>query len=161
MTVAVYAGSFDPITNGHVSVVRQAVRVFSHVRILVAVNPTKDYLFSRAERVDMIRRVVGGMPQVSVAATSDLVVAYAKEIGASFLVRGIRGKTDAEFETWLAQENRAIAPEILTVLLPAEPALSAVSSSGLKARVQRGEPVGEACPPEVLERLQKKLQEAR
>lgn len=156
MSIAVYAGTFDPITSGHLSVLRQAARIFAHVRVLVAVNPDKNTLFDVDERVGMIREVVAAMPQVSVDATEGLVVEYAAEIGATTLVRGIRGSSDATFETELAQQNRELAPEISTVLLPAEPALAAVSSSSLKEQVRLGHEVVD-CPPLVLARVKEKL----
>ncbi len=149
MSIAVYAGTFDPITYGHLSVVRKAAGIFGHVRILVAVNPDKRPLFTADERVASIGALVVKMPHVSVDATERLVVEYARDIGARFLVRGVRGATDAEFETRLAQQNRALAPEIETVLLPADPAFSGVSSSELKRRVRDGEPLSGACPAEI------------
>jgi pantetheine-phosphate adenylyltransferase len=159
MSIAVYAGTFDPITAGHLSVIRQAARIFAHVRVLVAHNPLKQTLFEVSERLDMIAALVRRMPQVSVDATDQLVVAYAQEIGASYLVRGIRGASDATFETELAQANRGIAPEIATVLLPAEPHLSSLSSSALKQRVRQGQDVTGDCPAEVARRLRQRLSE--
>ncbi len=157
MPTAVYAGTFDPITSGHLSVVYQAARIFSHLRILVATNPGKKTLFDAEERAEMINELLSRMPQVSVDTADDLVVEYARSIGASFLVRGIRSASDAEFETQLAQANRRIAPEITTVLIPAEPKFSDVSSSRIKAKVYAGEDTGDACPQVVLERLKARL----
>jgi pantetheine-phosphate adenylyltransferase len=97
------------------------------------------------------------MPNVSVDSTQGYVVHYAKEIGARFLVRGIRGASDATFETTLAQENRALAPDVQTVLIPAEPALSDVSSSGLKERARTGGDFEAACPPSVAAALRARL----
>ena len=157
MSIAVYAGSFDPFTAGHLSVVHQAARIFSHVRILVAVNPKKQTLFTMQERLELIEALVRAMPHVSVDATSDYVVHYAERIGARFLVRGIRGASDATFETDLAQQNREIAPAIETVLLPAEPSLSTLSSSGLKAKARRGDDISTDAPAAVVEALRAKL----
>jgi pantetheine-phosphate adenylyltransferase len=157
MAIAVYAGTFDPVTAGHLSVVGQAARVFDHLRVLVAVNPDKTSLFSPEERVEMIRDAVSRLPNVSVDGTSSLVVEYAREIGATFLVRSIRGATDSQFETELAQTNRLLAPDIITLLLPAEAHLSVVSSSALKARVARGEDVSGFCTPAVADRLRRRL----
>lgn len=113
MTTAVYAGTFDPFTYGHMSIVTQACRIFSHVRILVAVNDAKK-------------------PNVTVDFDEGLVAKYAEQVGATFLVRGVRNLTDAGAELLLAEQNKKIAPHIQTVLLPADPALSAVSSSAVK-----------------------------
>lgn len=157
MSIAVYAGTFDPITHGHLSVVRRAAGLFGHLRILVAVNPEKSPMFTPEERVRMIAGLVHRMPHVSVDAHQGYVVEYARAIGARFLVRGIRGATDAEFETSLAGANRALAPEVETILLPADPALSGVSSSELKRRIAQGEAVDDACPPEVRALVRAKL----
>lgn len=160
MTIAVYPGTFDPITTGHVSVVREAVRLFAHVRVLIAVHPTKEPLFTLEERIELAREVLGVMPTVSVGGTRGLVVEYARSIGASVLLRGLRGAADAAYETELAQQNRELAPEIATVMLPAEPRLSAVSSSELKARAKRGEPIDEYCPSAIAERVLARFVEA-
>jgi pantetheine-phosphate adenylyltransferase len=157
MSIAVYAGTFDPVTLGHLSVLRQAARIFTHVRVLVAVNPAKTTLFSLEERVSMIGTLVAPIPNVSVDGSTGLCVEYARSIGASFLVRGVRGATDAEYETDLAQQNRELAPDVLTVLLPAEPKLSEVSSSELKRRAARGESLDGLCPPPIIARLQTRL----
>lgn len=155
--IAVYAGTFDPVTAGHASVVSQAARLFDHVRVLVASNPSKRPLFSIDERIEMLRDVFARIPNVSADATDGLVVDYAREIGAGVLVRGVRGETDAAFETALAQQNRALAPDVATVLLPADARLAEVSSSGLKLRLRAGDDVSTYCSPLVLRRLVEKL----
>lgn len=157
MNVAVYAGSFDPITFGHLSVLHAAAKLFPHVRVLVAVNPAKQTLFSEDERVALIRELTARYPNVSVDSTTGYVVEYARAIGASALIRGIRGATDAQFETELAQQNRLIAPEIDTLFVPAAAELSEVSSTALKDRVRRGEDVSAYCPPAVADKLRARL----
>lgn len=159
MKIAVYAGSFDPVTAGHLSVVRHAAALFDHVRVLVAVNPDKQTLFTPEERVGLIRATVARMPNVSVDFTDGLVVVYAHEIGATVLVRGVRGMTDAGQELALAEMNHALDQSVATVLLPSDPALSGISSSELKARASRGEDVGAFCPAEVANVLRRKLGE--
>lgn len=159
MTIAVYPGTFDPITLGHLSVVREAVRLFAHVRVLVAVHPTKEPLFDLEERIAMAHEVVGPMPTVTVDGTDGYVVEYARRIGATVIIRGLRGAADAAYETDLAQQNRELAPEIATVMLPATPSLSMVSSSDLKARAERGEPIDAYSPPSVARRLLERLAE--
>lgn len=155
MSIAVYAGSFDPVTLGHLSVIRQAARMHGHLVVLVAVNPAKRGLFSIDERVEFLRAATARYPNVTCDSTTGLVAEYAREIGASVLVRGIRGATDAEFETQLAQQNRTIAPDLSTVLLPAEAELATVSSSALKEMAERGEDIAAWCPPVVAERLRR------
>lgn len=161
MSIAIYAGTFDPITLGHLSVVRRAAAIFEHVRILVSVNPAKHPLFTGQERMDAIAAIVHRMPQVSVDSTEGLVVEYAREVGARFLVRGVRSATDAEFEMKLAQQNRALAPDIETVLLPADLALSEVSSSEVKRRVAAGESVASVCTPEIEQAIRQRLMLAK
>lgn len=157
MTIAVYPGTFDPITLGHLSVVREAVRLFAHVRVLIAVHPTKVPLFDLAERIALAREALGPMPTVSVDGTEGYVVEYARRIGATVIVRGLRGAADAAYETDLAQQNRELAPEVATVMLPAEPSLSMVSSSDLKARARAGQPIDDYCPPVVARLLIERL----
>ena len=160
MTIALYAGSFDPVTAGHLSVIRQAARLFGHVVVVVAVNPGKRYLLTAEERVALVREAVALHPNVTVASTEGLIVDFARAIGASVLLRGVRGATDAQFETELAQTNRALAPELSTLFLPAEAHLAEVSSSGLKERLARGEDVSTFCPPAVAAKLRERLQHA-
>ncbi len=136
MTVAVYPGTFDPFTRGHFSVVLQGCRLFSHVRILVADNPDKKPMFSSRERVKLIQSYIDNMPHVSVDATTGYVVKYADRIGASALIRGVRNETDAKTELELALENMKLCPHVQTVLLPSDPALSAVSSTLIKEQIQ-------------------------
>jgi pantetheine-phosphate adenylyltransferase len=158
MSVAIYAGSFDPVTFGHLSIIRRAARLFDHVRVVVAHNPNKTGLFSSAERAALLTAVTHGFPQVSVDVTDGYVVEYARQIGAQCLVRGIRGVDDAEAETQLAALNRTLAPELETLLLPAESGLVDVSSSTLKARAQRGESLLGLCPEPVARQLRARFQ---
>lgn len=156
MSIAVYAGTFDPITQGHLSVVRQAVRLFNHVVVLVAVNPKKVTLFTIEERLEMIREAVKMHPNVTVNFTRGFVVEHARLIGANILLRGIRGATDALFETDLAEQNRGLAPEIATLLIPASASLSEVSSSRLKELARAGEDLTKFCTEEIAAKLQVK-----
>ncbi|MGA9522666.1 MAG: pantetheine-phosphate adenylyltransferase [Myxococcaceae bacterium] len=157
MSIAIYPGSFDPVTLGHLSVIRQAARLYPHVVVLVAINPEKRGLFSLEERVSLVRDAVKRFPNVSVDATEGLVVDYAREIGATVLVRGLRGASDADVETTLANHNRQLAPEIATVLLPAAPELAQVSSSRLKELARTGADLSPWCPPLVAEQLRSRI----
>src|SRR5688500_11547289 len=152
MNIAVYAGSFDPATSGHLSVIHAAARIFPHVRVLIAVHPKKQTLLTVDERIALLRELTGRYPNVSVDATDGYVALYARSIGATVLVRGVRGATDAQFETELAHQNRELAPEIATVFVPAESDLADVSSTALKERIRNGEDVSSFCP-EPVERL--------
>jgi pantetheine-phosphate adenylyltransferase len=156
--MAVYAGTFDPITCGHLSVIERGARLFDRLIVLIAVNPSKQPLFSVDEREAMIRDVIGRWPEVVCAATGGFVVDFARRHGAGYLIRGVRGGTDVDGEIALANMNRELAPEIETVFVPAHPDLSEVSSSRLKELVAQGAEVSRYCPPEVAAHLRERLQ---
>jgi pantetheine-phosphate adenylyltransferase len=155
--LGVYAGTFDPITRGHLSVIERAARLFDRLLVVVAVNPDKQPLFSAEERVDMIRAAVAAWRNVECASTAGYVVQLASARGARHLVRGVRSCTDVEGEIALANMNRALAPEIETVFIPAHPELSEVSSSGLKQLARDGRDISAYCPPQVAARLIERL----
>lgn len=158
MTTAIYAGSFDPITTGHLSVIRQASRLFGHVIVLVAGNPLKDKgMFSFEERVVMIEQSVKMLKNVSADFTPNLVIEYAQQNGATILVRGLRGVSDVDSEMKLAQVNKALAPDISTVLLPADAILSEVSSSELKKRAKEGKSISTYCLPHIIDLVMDKV----
>jgi len=157
MRIAIYAGTFDPITYGHLSVIERGARLFDQLLIVVAVNPTKRPLFTPKERVEMIREVTRRWPNVDSTITEGLVVEVARAQGAPYLVRGVRSCTDVESEITLANMNHELAPEVETVFVPAHPELSEVSSSRLKELAAAGEDVSPYCPPEVAARLHERL----
>jgi len=127
--------------------------------VVVAVNPGKIPLFSAEEREEMIREVTRQWPNVSCARTEAYVVALARDLGARYLVRGVRGATDIESEILLARMNQELAPEIETVFVPAHAELSEVSSSRVKQRAVQGLDVSAYCPPEIESRLRRRLAE--
>jgi pantetheine-phosphate adenylyltransferase len=157
MTITVYSGSFDPFTLGHLWVVQQAATLFARVHVVVADNASKQTLFTTEERVAMIVHEVTQLPNVTVGATHGMVVDYARDAGATVLVRGFRGAEDAEAEILLAQDNRELAPDIVTVALPSMAALREVSSSRLRARARRGDDLSADCSEHVAQRLRDKL----
>lgn len=132
MATCVYAGTFDPFTYGHHSVVKQACKIFSHVRILIAVNDAKHPLLDSNERLKVVDSYIRDIPNASVRFASGYVVKYAEEIGATFLVRGIRNLTDATAELEMSEMNLRLAPSIQTVLIPTDPILSGISSTAVK-----------------------------
>ena len=128
---AVYAGSFDPPTLGHVDLVRRAARVFDRVTIAVGINPEKQPLFTPDERVDLLRSVCA-LPNVEVRSFDGLTVEFVRELGAGVLVRGVRTVSDIEAEATLTLANRTLAPEIETIFLMASEHYAHVSSSLIK-----------------------------
>jgi len=158
MCIAVYAGTFDPVTFGHLSVINSASRAFQKLIALIAVHPTKEPLFSVAERMDFIRDAIPDLDNVVCDYTNGLVVEYAREQGAGFLVRGVRNETDIRYETEIANTNYSLAPEIKTFFIPADPNLACVSSSRLKEMASRGEDGSAYCTQDVWNWLQIRLE---
>ncbi|HVJ16488.1 MAG TPA: pantetheine-phosphate adenylyltransferase [Polyangiaceae bacterium] len=157
MRIAVYAGTFDPITLGHLSVVERGARLFDRLLVVVAVNPRKQPLFSVEERIQLIEASVLGFPNVSATSTMSFVVDLARSQGARYLIRGVRGATDTDAEIALAHLNHELAPEIETVFVPAQPELSEVSSSRLKELALEGADLTRYCAPEVSAMLRQRL----
>ena len=154
MKIAVYPGSFDPITNGHLEILKRALQIFDRVIVLVAVNPNKKTRFSVEERVDMIKEAVND-ERVSVDFSDGLTVKYAKEHGASHLIRGLRAVTDFEYEFSLSSANDFIDSSIDTVFLMSKAEKSFINSSMIMELYQSGEDVSSLVPPSVIKRLNK------
>ena len=117
MVKAVYPGTFDPVTNGHIDIIRRAANVVDSLVIVVSVNSGKNPVFSMEERMDIIREVVKDIPNVSVIKSEELTVSCAKELGASIIIRGLRAVTDYENEMQLAQTNRYLDENIETMFM--------------------------------------------
>jgi pantetheine-phosphate adenylyltransferase len=130
--IAVYTGSFDPITLGHLDVIRRASRIFEGLVVGVGINPEKQSLFSLEERVGLVRAAVAGLANVRVELFSGLSVAFVREQGAHVLLRGVRSLTDIEAEFTMTLANRKLDPAVETVFLMADAEYSHVSSSLLK-----------------------------
>lgn len=155
-SLAVYPGSFDPITNGHIDIIARGLSVFDEVRIAILVNPDKRPLFTVEERVEIIRETYAGEPRVQVETFSGLLVDYAQAVGATVIVRGLRAISDFEFEFQMALMNRRLNPVIETVfMMPAE-GYSYLSSRLVKEVFQLGGNVRELVPPVVEQRLREK-----
>jgi pantetheine-phosphate adenylyltransferase len=157
-TRAVYPGSFDPVTNGHIDLIERSAAVFDEVVVAILRNADKTPLFSVEERTDMLERVVQDLNNVTVASFHGLLVDYAMEIDASVIVRGIRAISDYEYELQMALMNRRLSNKIETVfMLPAE-AYSFLSSKLVKEIAQLGGSIHELVPEDVEKRLRDKLQ---
>ena len=162
MTTAFYPGSFDPMTNGHLDVLLQALNMAAHVVVGIGVNSSKTPLFSFDERAELIRRCLkDALPdsaeRLSVVAFSGLVVNAAREHGAPLLVRGLRDGTDLDFEMQMAGMNRQMAPDVQTVFVPAEPVSRPITATLVRQIAQMGGDVSAFVPAAVLEALRGKF----
>jgi pantetheine-phosphate adenylyltransferase len=158
MTVkALFPGTFDPPTNGHVDLIQRGAKLFGHLTVAVLNNPGKDPLFSVAERVEMLQEVIVPLPNVSVATFDGLTVEFARQQGAAAILRGIRAISDYEYEFQMALMNRRLAPEIETVFLQPAGRYSFVSSRMLKEVFSFGGDVTGLVPPNVIKRLRGRI----
>ena len=156
MKRAIYPGSFDPITNGHLDVLARALKVFDEVIVLVAVNPNKASKFSADERVQMIKEATKDMKGVSVDSSTGLSVAYAKEHGASCLIRGLRAVTDFEYEFSLSASNEFIDSSIDMVFFMSRAETSFISSSSIDELYTKGVDISKLVPVSVLKMYKSK-----
>ena len=152
---ALYPGTFDPITNGHADLVRRAASLFDSVVVAIAANAGKAPLFSQEARVDLARRVLADLPNVSVTGYSELTVEFAKKHQLSVIIRGLRAVSDFEFEFQLANMNRHLARDIETVFLTPQEQFTFISSSLVREIAVLGGDVHEFVHPIVLSELSK------
>ena len=154
MITAICPGSYDPVTNGHVDVIRRAAQIFDRVVVGVVGTPQhKATLFPIEERVELVRQALADTPNVEVDLFKELVVDYARRWDAKVIVKGLRVISDFEYEFQMNQLNRTLAPEIETVYVMASPQVSFVSSSGVKEIASFGGNVDELVPSAVADRL--------
>jgi pantetheine-phosphate adenylyltransferase len=160
--IALYAGSFDPVTNGHLDVVRHAVRLADRLVLAIGVHPGKAPLFSADERLAMLQETCGPVAreakcELSCITFADLVVNTARKVGAAILVRGLRDGTDLDYEMQMAGMNAAMAPDILTVFLPASPPVRPITATLVRQIAGMGGDISSFVPSSVAARLRKKF----
>ena len=153
MKIAVYPGSFDPVTNGHLDIIQRAIKIFDLIYIAVIENPEKTPLFKTEERMEMIRKSLPESPKIKIDSFSGLLVDYAKKIGANAIVRGLRAVSDFDYEFQMALTNRKMCPEIETVFMMTDYKYSYLSSSFVKQIARLGGDISAFVPPPVEERL--------
>jgi pantetheine-phosphate adenylyltransferase len=155
--VALYPGSFDPITNGHLDLIQRGSALFDKLIVSILRNEEKKVLFSVADRIEMLNEVTCGLSNVQVGSFDGLLVDYAAECGASVILRGIRAVSDYEYELQMALMNRRLKPEIETVFLMASEAHSFISSRLVKEVIRLGGNISGLVPPSIEGRLRKRL----
>ena len=157
LKIAVYPGSFDPVTKGHLDILERASSMFDKVIIAVLKNNSKKSYLPTSDRVELIKKSIEdmGLLNVEVGSFDGLTIDYARKMGAKFLIRGLRAVSDFEYEMQLSQTNQAIAPEIGTVFLITKPKYNFISSGIVKELSSLGQDVSKFVPKSVVEYLQK------
>jgi pantetheine-phosphate adenylyltransferase len=154
---ALYPGTFDPPTNGHVDLIQRGSKLFEHLTVAILNNPVKNPLFTVEERVEMLKEATSALSNVSVATFDGLMVEFARQQGATAVLRGIRAISDYEHEFQMALMNRRLAPEVETVFLQPAGRYSFISSRMLKEVFSFGGDVSGLVPPNVLKRLKARI----
>lgn len=163
MVKGIYAGSFDPITNGHIDLIKRSMLFCKELVVVIGINPGKKTLFSEHERREMINQVITTeldfltSTNVKAISYSGLMVNLAKELNASVMIRGIRSVSDFEYEINLANINKTMSPDVETVFLPTQPDMAVVSSSAAKEIAKLGGDINKFVPPYVAEEIYKKF----
>jgi pantetheine-phosphate adenylyltransferase len=155
--LAVYPGTFDPITNGHVDLIQRGLKIFDRIIVAVAKNPGKRPLFTLEERAEMLRMALKDFPGVTIDTFDGLLMDYCKRIEARVVLRGLRAVTDFEYEFQMAMMNRRLEPEVETVFLMTGLRWVFLSSSILKEAAVHGGDIQEMVPPFVYQMLRKKF----
>lgn len=157
MRIAVYPGSFDPITNGHLDIIERASRVYDKVVVGVLSNKSKTPLFSTEERVDMIRQVTTGLPNIEVDTFEGLLVDFAASKNATVIVKGLRTVADFEYEFQMALLNKALNPEYETMFMMTDTKYSYISSSMVKELAGFGGDLTGLVPCDIIDKIKEKI----
>ena len=161
MKIAIYPGSFDPVTSGHLNIIRRAAGIFDQLIVCVMVNAGKNPMFTLEERVDFIRRVTGDLPNVEVDCSDELLANYAKKKGSCVIVKGLRAGSDFENEFQMALINHKINPELDTMFLTAEHQYMYMSSSTVKELGSYGVELTDFLPEQIIPDFQQKMSKKR
>ena len=161
MKIAIYPGSFDPITSGHLNIIQRAANIFDRLIVCVMVNAAKSPMFSQQERVDMIRSVVEDLPNVEVDASSDLLAEYARRKGSCVIVKGLRAGSDFENEFQMAMINHKINPNLDTMFLTSEHQYMYLSSSTVKELGMYDVELSDFLPEQIIPIFKKRIADIR
>ena len=159
MRIAIYPGSFDPVTSGHLNIIRRAAKIFDKLIVCVMVNAGKNPMFSLDERVELIRRVTSDIPNLEVDCSNELLANYAQRKGSCVIVKGLRAGSDFENEFQMALINHKINPELDTMFLTAESQYMYLSSSTVKELGTYDVDLSEFLPAQIIPDFQKKIKE--
>lgn len=147
--IAVFPGSFDPVTNGHVDVINRGLKLFDEIIIAIGINSEKKYMFDLKKRKQWLEEIYKTNSSVSVQSYTGLTVDFCKEAGADFILRGVRSVSDMEFERSIATMNKALTPDIETVFLFSDPSVSAISSTIVRDIIRNDGDAAQFIPKEV------------
>lgn len=158
MKIAVYPGSFDPVTKGHLNIIRRAAAIFDKVYVCVMVNSSKKPMFTRDERVELIKKSCHDIPNAVIDTYDGLLVEYAESVGACAIVKGLRAVSDFDWEFQMALANKKIKPEIETLFLASSEKHTYLSSTVVKELGKYGADLGDFVPEAILDDVKKKLE---
>lgn len=161
MKIAIYPGSFDPVTSGHLNIIRRAAGIFDKLIVCVMVNSGKNPMFTLEERVELIQRITKDLPNVEVEWSDELLANYARRVGGCVIVKGLRATSDFENEFQMALINHKINPDLDTMFLTAEHQYMYMSSSTVKELGRYNVDLSEFLPEEIIPDFQKKLEKKR
>ncbi len=161
MKIAIYPGSFDPVTSGHLNIIRRAASIFDQLIVCVMVNSTKKPMFDQDERVDLIRRVTKDIPNVEVDASNELLAEYSRRKGSCVIVKGLRAGSDFENEFQMALINHKINPNLDTMFLTAEHQYMYLSSSTVKELGNYNVDLSDFLPEEIIPDFKKRINTIR
>ena len=159
MKIAIYPGSFDPVTSGHLNIIRRAANIFDRLIVCVMVNAGKNPMFTLEERVELIRSVTQDIPNVEVDSSNELLANYAKRKGATVLVKGLRAVSDFESEVQMAIINNKLNPHLETVFLPSSPKYTYLSSTIVKEMARYGCNLADFVPREIIDEVNQRMNE--
>ena len=158
MKTAIYPGSFDPVTSGHLNIIRRAANIFDKLIVCVMVNAGKNPMFTQDERVELIRRVTGDLSNVEVDGSNELLAEYARRRGSCVVVKGLRAGSDFETEFQMALVNRKINPDLDTMFLTADSQYMYLSSSMVKELGTYGVDLADFLPGEIIQDFQERIE---
>ena len=161
MKIAIYPGSFDPVTSGHLNIIRRAANIFDKLIVCVMVNSGKNPMFTQAERVEMIRKVTSDLPNVEVDHSGELLAEYARKRGDCVIVKGLRAGSDFEYEFQMALINHKINPSLDTMFLTAEHQYTYLSSSTVKELGKYNVDLKDFLPAQIIPDFQERINQLR